>query len=265
MIRTFVISLVRRPDRREFILHQLAKAGIHYEIVDAVDGRNLDLTDSRLFDPVTVKSNTTFDRPSFGCALSHLEIYRRVLDEGLETALILEDDVELPADLNVLINAIARQMTGADVVLLNFHLVNRSYNCKLAKTGSIPLPSSRLLAKVVDGGYPGSTGAYIITGEACARMVKTVLPIRTQPDDWALFHEEGAIDRLRCVVPMPVNNTIAVRTTKETSAPGSLRERIVEAVNYNRIPVIYQALRIRRWWGLRRHWRPGQFEFVESS
>jgi glycosyl transferase family 25 len=264
-MRTYVISLARRPDRRAYILSQLSKTGIHYELIGAVDGRDLDLTDARLFDQVAVRTDTTLDPSCFGCALSHLEIYRKVLDEGLDEAFILEDDVELPVDVGALLEAVAPHMKGAEVVLLNFHTVGKTYEaCRVTKAGSIPLPASRLLVQAVDGGFPGSTGAYLITREACERMMKAALPVRTQPDDWALFYREGAIDRLRCVVPMPVKNTVAVRTTKETYPPGSLQERALELVNNNKIPILYHALALRRWWGLRHDWRPGRTEFVED-
>lgn len=264
-MQTYVISLARRPDRRAHIIGQLDKAGINYEIFDAIDGRDLDLTDAQLFDPETVRTDTTFDSACYGCALSHLELYRRVIAQGLERAFILEDDLDLPTDLGALLDAIAKHMTGAEVVLLNFHLVGKSYNaCRVTKAGAVPLPSSRLLVQVADSGVPGSTGAYLITREACARMARTVLPIRVQPDDWAFFQKESAIDRLRCVVPMPVDNSVAVRTTKETYPPGSIRARVLDAANIGRIPILYQALALRRRRGLRRHWRPGLTEFIED-
>ena len=75
-------------------------------------------------------------------------------------------------------------MSGAEVVLLNFH----SYRpCRLTRAGAVQLPSSRLLAQLLHEGGAGSTGCYLITREACARMVKTFLPARTVADDWALF------------------------------------------------------------------------------
>jgi glycosyl transferase, family 25 len=264
-MKTYVISLARRPDRRAHITGQLDKTGIDYEILDAIDGRDLDLRDARLFDPVAVSSDTTLDSSCFGCALSHLEIYRRMLEEGLEKAFILEDDVNLPADLDALLDAVAKHMTGAEVVLLNFHLVGKAYEaCRVTRTGSTPLPSNRLLVEVVEGGFPGSTGAYLITRDACTRMARIAVPVKTQPDDWAFFFREGAIDHLKCVVPMPVDNSSAIRTTKETYPPGSIQARILESVNSARIPVVYQALALRRRWGLRRHWRPGRTEFVED-
>ena len=35
-------------------------------------------------------------------------------------------------------------------------------------------------------------------------MIKCVLPVRVNADDWWYFYREGALDRVRCVVPIPV-------------------------------------------------------------
>ena len=77
-------------------------------------------------------------------------------------------------------------------------------SCKMSLEGSIRLPSSRLLALPIDIRQPQSAGAYIITREACERMIKCVLPARVHADDWWYFYGEGVLDRVRCVVPLPV-------------------------------------------------------------
>jgi glycosyl transferase family 25 len=235
---------------------ELGKIGIHYEIVNAVDARDLDLSDARLFDPVSVSS---LPRGSFGCALSHLEVYRRVLDAGLETALVLEDDVVLPADLSVLLEAITQHMRGAEVVLLNF----QSYEVRFSRTGSVSVPSSRLIVQIVDKGSPWSSAAYLITREACARMVRTVLPVKARADSWAFFYREGVIDQVRCVVPMPVENNMALRTTRDNFRPGSIPARVLETVEDAKVPLLHQALAFRRRRNFR-HYRSGHVEFVED-
>ena len=259
-MQTYVVNLARSPDRRAYIMAQLAKTRVHYEIVDAVDGRDLDLTDTRLFD-TTLVGTSAFRPGAVGCAMSHLKVYRRVLDDDLEIALVLEDDVVLPADLGALVDAIAQDMRGAEVALLNFH----SYEpTRVTKAGAVPLPSSRLLVQPVDESQVSSTGGYLITREACARMVRTVLPVRVHPDQWAVFHREGAIDRVRCVVPMPVANSVTLRTTIDYYRPGSLQARVREAVASARLPIVHQALALRRRRNFRRLGWSGRTEFVEE-
>jgi|SRR5215470_4434340 len=258
-MQAYVINLARSADRRAHIVAQLGKAQVNYEIVNAVDGRDLDLSDTRVVDPVFAA--TIVAHPGIvGCALSHLEAYRRILNDGLEIACILEDDVVLPADLGVLIDEITPQMSGAEVVLLNFH---SREPCRITKLGAAQLSSSRLLVQVADRAQAESTGAYLITREACARMVKTVLPVKAAADSWGFFCTEGAIDRLRCVVPMPVIQSPALRTTLSYYRPGSIYASVREAVASSRAPILRQALAFRR----RRHWRRaaiGKTEFVED-
>jgi len=235
---------------------QLSKAGVHYEIVNAVDGREVDIGDTRLVDPVFAARTP---RPGeVGCALSHLEVYRKVLEDGREVACILEDDVVLPSDLGALTDAIAPHMSGAEVVLLNFH---SREPLRVTKAGAIQVPSSRHLVPIADVSRVGSTGGYLITREACARMAKTALPAKAVADSWALFHSEGAIDRLRCVVPMPIVQSLVFRTTMNRR-PGSLYAKVRETLADARIPVLPQVLALKR----RRHfsYAIGQTVFVDE-
>lgn len=258
-MQTYVINLARSADRRAHIITQLRKAQVNYEIVNAVDGRDLDLSDVRVVDPVFAAANMA--HPGVvGCALSHLEVYRRILHDGLEIACILEDDVVLPSDLGSLTGAIAPYMTGAEVVLLNF----QSYEpCRITKAGAVELPSSCLLVQIADENQALGAGGYLITRQACARMVKTLLPARSVADDWAFFRREGAIDCVRCVVPMPIIQSAALRTTMSYYRPGSLYASVREVVASSRVPILRQALAFRRRRHLQRY-AIGQAEFVED-
>ena len=258
-MQAYVINLARSLERRAHIMTQLGKARIQYEIVTAVDGRDLDLSDTQVVDPAFARASA--GRPGLiGCALSHLEVYRRVLDDGLERACILEDDIVLPTDLGILNDAITQHLRGAEVVLLNFH---SKAPCRITKVGAARLPSSRLLVQVVDEGQAASAGGYLITREACERMVNTVLPVRVVADDWAFFYRKGAIDRLRCVVPMPVIQSPAFRTTISYHEPGSLYGSVRETIAGSRVPILHQALALRRRRHLQ-HYARGRTEFVED-
>ena len=258
-MQTYVINLARSPDRRAHIAAQLGKAQVDYQIVAAVDGRELDLSDTRLVDPAFARANTA--RPGIvGCSLSHLEAYRRIIDDDLQSACVLEDDVVLPGDLGILADEIASRMSGAEIVLLNFH---SQEPCRITRATAARLPSSRLLAQIVDAGQAASAAGYLITRAACERMVKTILPVRAVADDWGFFYREGAIDSLRCVVPMPVMQSPALRTTISYHRPGSVYSGVREVIARSRVPILHQVLAHRR----RRHqqrYAIGRTEFVED-
>ena len=145
----YVINLARSVDRRAHITAELKKTGLNYEIITAVDGRDLDLNDRTIVDPAldVHDSYSNLAPGTAGAALSHLSVYRKIIADGLDKALVLEDDVMLPADLGSLADAVADQLAGAEVALLSYG----SYgSCKLSREGSVHLPSSRLLALPIE-------------------------------------------------------------------------------------------------------------------
>lgn len=239
----YVINLARSLDRRTHITAELKKTGVDYEIITAIDGRDLDLHDTTIVDP-SLPTRTQFLAGTAGAALSHLSVCRKIVADGLDVALVLEDDVTLPADLGSLADAVADQLAGAEVALLSYA---NFPTCKMSREGSIPLPSSRWLALPIDINEPKSGGAYIITRQACERMIKCVLPVRVNPDDWWFFYREGVLDRVRCVVPLPVFKSPKLASTLGSYSMGnSVKGRLVWPLVRRKIPLLHQALSYRR-------------------
>jgi glycosyl transferase family 25 len=265
-VHAYVINLVRSPDRRAHIAAELSRTTQPYEFVEGVDGRELDLSDISLVDPAVVRDGS-FRRGAggagaAGCALSHLKVYRKVVEDGRPQGLVLEDDTTLPKDLAELADAIGRQTEGAEVVLLNFHSARP---CRVAREQGDALPGRREIVKPVDLGQPHSAGAYVITAQACERMSRTVLPVRVPADDWGFFFKEGALDRVRCIVPMPVVNAADFRSTIDFYDPSSLQARVRELVATGKIPLLKSMLARRRWRTFQRAGWTGEVEFVESA
>lgn len=91
----FVINLARAAERRADISARLHTAGVDFEIVDAVDGKKLDMNSiaDRLTNALCRKFCLPDLRPAeVGCFLSHYNLYKRIADEEIPAALILEDD-----------------------------------------------------------------------------------------------------------------------------------------------------------------------------
>ena len=250
-MQVYVINLARSVDRRAHIIAELRKTGLDYEIMTAVDGRDLDLHDPALIDS-SLFAKSSFPAGTAGCALSHLHAYQKIIADGLDEALILEDDVTLPADLGNLADAVARHMTGAEVALLNYGSPDV---CKMSRHGVVELPSARQLALPIDISHLVNAAAYVITREACERMRESVLPLRANADDWQFFYKEGILDRIRCVLPLVVPKTAKFESTIGLySLGGGLKSRLVGPLVRHRIPllhrvILYRRQRILRRWG----------------
>ena len=140
-------------------------------------------------------------------------------------------------------DAVAGTMSGAEVVLLNFHCPGAAL---LSTQQSQGVPGARVLA------YPArldgltSGGAYLITQEACRRIQGMALPIRAYSDDWKFFVSLGALDRLRCVAPIPVTNSPLFRTTIDYYPHRIVQRRLREMIGQTRLPVLHQWLVARR-------------------
>lgn len=250
-MHAYVINLDRSPDRRAHIAAEFGKTGIDYEIVSGVDGRDLDLHDPRTIDPSSLEMS--WFRPGVaGCALSHLSVYRTILADGLDRALVVEDDVTLSADLRTLVDALAPHLVGAEVALLNYDSNN---TCLMSSRDAESLPSSRLLALPIDVYQPVSAAAYVITREACERMEKSILPMRAMADDWAFYFMEGILDRVRCVVPMPIIKNPEFGSTIDYHPQSSVRVRLREMAIRHEIRPFLDVIAYRRRRILRQHTR----------
>lgn len=257
-MRAYVINLARSLDRRTHITAELQKTGLEYEFITAVDGRDLDLNDPTIIDSALIAKNS-FPAGTAGCALSHLRTYQKIIADDLDVALILEDDVILPADLGNLADAVAHHLTGAEVALLNY---GRSDRCKMSVEGTVSLPSSRLLALPIDISGLVNAAAYVITREACERLNKSVLPLRANADDWQFFYREGILDRIRCVLPLPVDKSAKFESTIGFYSLGNgLKARLAGPFLHRKIPVLHSAILYRRQ-RILREW--GRSEMVDT-
>ncbi len=259
-MRAYIINLARSPERRAHMIAQLEKSGIDYEIVEAVDGRDLDMNNPQTIAALapSYRKSSWFLPTRAGCALSHLSVYRKIVADGPEHALILEDDVTVPADLSILLDALAEHLVGAEVALLSFDSTD---TCKLSRRDSTELPSARQLVLPIDVNQPVSAAAYVVTLEACKRMDETRLPIRAKADDWGYFYNEGVLDRLRCVVPLAVTKTPDFASTMGYYSEKSLKGRLLGLIARYDLRPLQRAVAYRRRWIWRKYTR---VEFVDE-
>jgi tetratricopeptide (TPR) repeat protein len=116
----YVISLARRPDRRERFLRWNAGKGIDISVFDAVDGRMLDketLLRANIIDDL----NLNFTMGFLGSAMSHRALWEKCIVLG-QPILIFEDDVFLPDTLGDWIEPALEELAGGcDIVFLGYN------------------------------------------------------------------------------------------------------------------------------------------------
>uniref|UniRef100_A0A671WLD0 procollagen galactosyltransferase n=1 Tax=Sparus aurata TaxID=8175 RepID=A0A671WLD0_SPAAU len=124
----FMINLVRRADRRERMLRALYEQELSCKVVAAVDGKALNKTD---IESMEIKMLPGYKDPyhgrpltkgELGCFLSHYNIWKEILDRGLKTSLVIEDDLRFEVffkrRLQTLLQEVTTQKLDWDLIYI---------------------------------------------------------------------------------------------------------------------------------------------------
>lgn len=180
------INLNRRKDRNEHIKKLIKKHNLDNvaERFEAIDGRKLDLNnlDRKIISQKAINDAienkqlyTTMTVGGIGCALSHYNVYKKIVNEKIQRCLILEDDIEIIDDFNskceMLDNIL--KTTGEsnfDIFLLGYH------NSSLPKA---EIYKNYDLVKFTN--LYGLFG-YIVSYEGAVKLLENIFPLDMQID-----------------------------------------------------------------------------------
>jgi len=201
MIPVFVIYLPDCRDRRARVSAALDGLNLPFEFVDAVDGRRglppeyesqIDRPKAR--EPGKILSDAIQTDAEFACALSHINVYRRIVSENIDHALVLEDDAVPQPDLAGYLAG--KHYEGAELTQL-YH-----YDGIYVR---------RAGARSVFGGYRSylrapmmkvtGAGCYVISHRAAKHFADGALPV-TCAADWPEC-TDTLIARRECRVVSP--------------------------------------------------------------
>ncbi len=156
-IPIYVISLTRSVGRREKIAKQFNSLGIPFEIFNAVDGKELDMSQiaDRIDDQNVWRRGVELQAGEIGCYLSHESVWQKIVAEKISCAIILEDDAILSDDFSDIFNALPNINYRWEIVRLS-----ASFPSKVLR--SVPLTKKRNLVRY-GGIYVCSAAAYLIS------------------------------------------------------------------------------------------------------
>lgn len=95
----FMINLQRRTDRRERMLRALYEQEMTCKVIAAVDGKAMNVSEIHTMGIHMLPgySDPYHGRPltkgELGCFLSHYNIWKEIVERGLKTSLVIEDDL----------------------------------------------------------------------------------------------------------------------------------------------------------------------------
>lgn len=186
----YVVNLATDTQRRVSMQNRLAEQGLQATFFEAVDGRNMNEAEleSHVNREKAAREYGPLSRGEIGTSLSHIYIYRDIIDKNIPYAVILEDDVCLSNDFAELLNTelpscLSRQFSAEEAVMVQLTHVRRGF-----KTGAKLLGNSgREAVKPYDSVW--LTGGYFITLAAAKNLAKGLYPVWAVADFWNRFEE----------------------------------------------------------------------------
>jgi glycosyl transferase family 25 len=240
-MKTYIINLERSAVRRKHILQEVERCGLDHEFVTAVDGKTLSASDiEQMCDVDAIKAYPDWLTPGMlGCALSHYNVYRKILQDDVEIAFVLEDDMKLPDNLPLLLEEISKNILKNEVITLYYFSFQP---CKLSDQDVTKLTNNYRLHFPMDVAQPITTGGYVITKSAAKTLADIILPVRVAPDSWGYFYDNKGFESFRCVFPVPLKFSGAKSDIHSQSWRGTISRFIDEY----RIPILFQIIRAMR-------------------
>ncbi|WP_413186431.1 glycosyltransferase family 25 protein [Paraburkholderia sacchari] len=164
-MKIFVINLDRSTDRLSHMAEQLHRLGYAWERFPALGPAQIEAMSRTLALPLLRGKCTA---PEKGLALSHYTIWKKVLEEGIDHALVLEDDVHFCRDARMLVESIQEKISRGfcyDIIKLETFLAGIFVDRQ-----GVNLPGHTGLHRLRSN--HSGTAAYIISRDGCRRMVE---------------------------------------------------------------------------------------------
>ncbi len=197
----FVINLARSTDRRARMEAQFEKLGISdYTIWPAVEGASLSLETCSAYDGKTRRLffGRDLTASEVGCLLSHRSVYEHMAAQGIDKAIVLEDDCVLSADFTQVISAVLDLPVAWDIV----RFISRQ---KVDKQSISIARFFKNYAFTRVRGYPGGAYAYLLSNTGAKKLLRKMqknwVPVDT-------LHGQVLRTGLRAfgVLPSPVSH-----------------------------------------------------------
>jgi glycosyl transferase, family 25 len=240
--KTFVISLASAVERRNNIIRQLDDLGMSYELIDAIEGRNISPENNPDIDWLWALENKRWlPKGLLGCSLSHLAAYKKVVEQDLDFGLVLEDDTIISEKTVEFIKHAGDHLLKEEVLLLYYASFEK---CLLKKVTDIPRLSV-CIAKPVNPLQILSGNAYIITRKACESIIRYQTPLKNTSDSWGVYINDHALKNLRCIYPM-LADVADFKSTIDYISDSHIRGKFTTVIEKTKIFPFFHMMRALR-------------------
>lgn len=215
-MKAFLLNLDKDTDRLVAADQQLKTLGIQYERVSAVYGKSLTQEQlKKYFNPFRARlyKGARSSVGIIGCTLSHLFVYKRMIDENIPVALIMEDDLRLSPGFTAALKYVEENvdLNLRQVILFSDH--RGGVHTRISQSDESP--------QIVEVDSDMCSEAYVITLAAARELYRINFPVVADVDAWGRFRRRGHIRLYHAEPPTVMQNRDDFKTNIEMFAPSS--------------------------------------------
>lgn len=211
-IPVYVISLRSSAGRKKDITDSLNNSGILHTVVEAVNGSELSDKEvmsisSGIFKQGFYSRNLL--KGEIGCVLSHFSLYRKMIDEDIEIACILEDDAVIAGNFRDFLDSENVNMNGWDILYLGHHSLFSKEETSSINKQRLKIPAYTIGEPVE---IPVGSYGYMIRRNAAALILERGYPVR-KPLDFYIGNASALEIKVKIISPPCINHNYLLLST----------------------------------------------------
>jgi GR25 family glycosyltransferase involved in LPS biosynthesis len=183
-MKIFVITLKKSTSRQESIRLQFQALNLPFEFFYGINGMELTAKEINLYyDDVKAKKHCgrSLVLGEIGCAISHRLVYKKIVEENIDRAIILEDDSLLKKDFLPIVNFLSNIKINKFVIKLDLYDDMRGF---VLPCHQIPFNKEY---KVLHSTTVGFARGYYIDKLAAKAMLCLTERIFFYADSWDVY------------------------------------------------------------------------------
>lgn len=186
-MKIFIVNLKKDIEKKEHMQKLCGKYDFHPEFIDAVDGRLLSEEDiAKVYSHEKAINNNfrrELGRGEIGCALSHINIYKKMVHKNISEAVVFEDDIDFDNDLLKVLHKVNDFPKNWNLVLLGHHSCqSRDLKTRYSFWGSKNIGNRYMIARPTENGC--GTYGYILKLEAAKILLRDLETIEEPIDHY---------------------------------------------------------------------------------
>lgn len=201
-IPCFVLGPAQDASQREAVRARLEARGVRVTFFPLIPPSSIE--ERSLGSYINIEKNITeygdvLTRVNVAVALSHIAVYRHILNHHIPGAIILETDADISPDFPALLdtrstNCLEHMFGAYEPAVIMLTHVEQAYRNPFRPVGNTGFKLVRPYGSV------RQSRGYFITNAACHNLVKTQYPVWTSADHWEGFVEQDLF-RLWALTP----------------------------------------------------------------